>query len=189
LSCSDYAKRKLPYTWEMIQISQPKPTWVGANTALPNRVIKAMLAAKQIPELADRYDQVKSEVRYGKENKSRIDFLLTRDNESPIYVEVKNTTWTRGSLALFPDTETTRGQKHLQELMNLPDNAQAVMLYFVNRGDCDRFAPGDSKDPKYGTLFREAIAKGVEILPCSFQLSPKGLQYLGSLPWQASEDT
>lgn len=187
LSRSDNPQRKLPYTWEMIQIATPQPTWVGVNTALPNRVIKAMLTEQRLPELAGRYEQVRSEVKYGKDNKSRIDFLLTSDHAPPIYVEVKNTTWTRGSLALFPDTETTRGQKHLQELMTLPGNAQGVMLYFINRGDCDRFAPGDSKDPKYAELFRAAIAKGVEILPCGFHLSPKGLTYLGSLPWQPSE--
>lgn len=119
LSQSDNPKRKLPYTWEMIQLANPKPIWVGVNTALPNRVVKVMLQDRLIAELADRYDTVKSEVRYGTDNKSRIDFLLTREDEAPIYLEVKNTTWTQGSLALFPDTETTRGQKHLRELAAL----------------------------------------------------------------------
>lgn len=187
VSKSDNPKRKLAYTWEMIQLETPDPTWIGVNTAMPNRVIKAMLNDKLIPELADRYDSVRSEVKYGKENKSRIDFLLSRDDEAPIYVEVKNTTWTKGRLALFPDTETTRGQKHLRELTDLLPEKKAVMLYFINRGDCDEFAPGDSKDPKYGKLLREAIAAGVEVLPCRFELSPEGLQYLGTVPWQAAE--
>lgn len=188
LSLSDNPKRKLPYTWEMIQLSQPQPTWVGVNTALPNRVIKGMLTAKLMPELADLYDTVKSEVKYGADNKSRIDFLLTGENTPPIYVEVKNTTWTNGTMALFPDTETTRGQKHLRELIGILPEAKAVMLYFINRGDCDRFAPGDSKDPKYGELFRQAIAAGVKILPCSFEVSPEGIRYLGVVPWQEREE-
>ncbi|QCS50966.1 DNA/RNA nuclease SfsA [Picosynechococcus sp. PCC 11901] len=187
LSKSDNPKRKLAYTWEMIQLHTPEPTWVGVNTALPNRVIKAMLLAKQIPELADHYDTVRPEVRYGTENKSRIDFLLTGEGRSPIYVEVKNTTWTKGELALFPDTETTRGQKHLQELIDIVPAAKAVMLYFINRGDCTRFAPGDSKDPKYGELFRQAIAAGIQILPCRFAVSPEGIRYLGLAPWAATE--
>lgn len=186
VSHSDNPKRKLAYTWEMIQLAQPTPTWVGVNTGLPNRVIKAMLEAKLIPELGD-YDSVKPEVRYGLDNKSRIDFLLTGGDRPPIYVEVKNTTWTKDDLALFPDTETTRGQKHLQELMGILPEAKAVMLYFINRGDCTQFAPGDSKDPKYGALFRQAIAAGVQILPCAFDVSPAGIQYRGVVPFTASE--
>lgn len=188
LSKSDDPKRKLAYTWEMIQLQTPAPTWIGVNTALPNRVIKAMLLAKQIPELATLYDTVRPEVKYGTDNKSRIDFLLTGEWRSPVYVEVKNTTWTKDDLALFPDTETTRGQKHLQELINILPAAKAVMLYFINRGDCTHFAPGDSKDPKYGALFRKAIAAGVQILPCRFTVSPEGIRYLGVAPWEVAEE-
>ncbi|OKH16979.1 DNA/RNA nuclease SfsA [[Limnothrix rosea] IAM M-220] len=187
VSKSDNPKRKLAYTWEMVRLGDQQPTWVGVNTTLPNRVIKTMLAERLIPELAGRYDEIRSEVKYGKENKSRIDFLLSRDGQPSIYVEVKNTTWAKGSLALFPDTETTRGQKHLQELIDILPESKAVMLYFINRSDCDHFVPGDSRDKKYGDLFREAIAAGVEILPCRFKITPEGIQYLGVAPWQATE--
>lgn len=94
-------------------------------------------------------------------------------------MEVKNTTWCQGPVALFPDTVTTRGQKHLLELTQLLPQARAVMLYFINRGDCPYFAPGDSADPLYGQLLREAIALGLEVLPCRFDPSPSGIRYLG----------
>lgn len=180
VSKSDNPKRALPYTWELIEINDITPTWVGTNTALPNQVIKAALQAHTIPELGN-YIEIRSEVKYGKDNKSRIDFLLSSpDPESPpIYVEVKNTTWTKGPLALFPDTVTTRGQKHMQELMDLLPEKQAVMLYYINRDDCTQFAPGEVADPTYGRLFREAIAQGVKILPCRFQNTPSGVTYLG----------
>lgn len=180
VSQSDNPKRKLAYTWEMIQVGEPPSTWVGVNTNLPNRVVKAALSDRVFPELASRYDQIKPEVKYGTQGRSRIDFLLTdAAGEHPIYVEVKNTTWTQGDCAVFPDTVTTRGQKHLQELMALPEGAKAVMLYFINRGDCVMFAPGDSTDPKYGELLRQAIASGVEVLPYRFEVSPLGVHYLG----------
>jgi sugar fermentation stimulation protein A len=54
-----------------------------------------------------------------------------------------------------------------------------VMLYFINRGDCDQFAPGDSRDPQYGKLLRAAVAQGVEVLPCRFEVTPEGIRYLG----------
>jgi sugar fermentation stimulation protein A len=54
------------------------------------------------------------------------------------------------------------------------------MLYFINRGDKAKFAPGDSTDPTYGKLFRMAINKGLEVLPCRFEVSPQGVKYLGT---------
>ncbi|MEQ8758041.1 MAG: DNA/RNA nuclease SfsA [Coleofasciculus sp. G1-WW12-02] len=180
VSHSNNPKRKLAYTWEMIQVNDTQPTWVGINTALPNRVMKIILEQGLIPELANRYSQIRPEVVYGENRKSRVDFVLTGENEAPpIYLEVKNTTWAQGTLALFPDTVTTRGQKHLQELQKLLPKAKAIMLYFINRGDCDRFSPGDSTDPVYGKLLREAVLQGLEVLPCRFETNPQGIRYLG----------
>lgn len=179
LSHSDNPLRKLAYTWELIQVHDNGPTWVGVNTLLPNRVVKLSLAKRLFPELGD-YDQIKNEVVYGQNLKSRVDFFLTgNQSQPPIYLEVKNTTWSLGNLALFPDTETTRGQKHLRELMALMPQNRAVMLYFINRGDCPEFAPGDRTDPVYGKLLREAMDLGLEVLPCRFDISPVGIVYLG----------
>ncbi|MCI3281784.1 DNA/RNA nuclease SfsA [Synechococcus sp. PCC 6717] len=172
-------RRKLAYTWEMIFVDG---TWVGVNTGLPNKVIASALAAGKLPELAG-YANHQREVPYGQE-RSRIDFFLTgHPQQPPAYVEVKNTTWARSGLALFPDTVTTRGQKHLRELQWLRQTqpqARVCMVYFINRGDCDRFAPGDSADPTYGELLRTAVAMGVEVLPYRFAISPAGIDFLGT---------
>ena len=179
ISKSDNPQRKLAYTLELIQVNDLETTWVGVNTALPNRVIKLALQQHLFPQLGE-YEQVKGEVVYGKDRKSRVDFYLTGSAElRPIYLEVKNTTWSDGSLALFPDTETTRGQKHLRELMEVLPQSRSVMLYFINRGDCLEFAPVDITDPLYGQLLREAIQLGLEVLPCRFDVSPVGIRYLG----------
>lgn len=195
VSRSDSPKRKLPYTWEMIQVDDNEPTWVGVNTALPNRVIKLALQQRLFPELADSYNEICCEVPYGKELKSRVDFLLKSTSiplsaatqelascdriERHIYLEVKSVTLSQGHVALFPDTVTTRGQKHLRELIALLPQSRAVMLYFINRGDCLSFAPADNYDPVYGELLREAVLQGVEVLPCRFAISPEGIRYLG----------
>ena len=182
LSCNSNPDRKYPYTWELIQMRDRERTWVGINTALPNRVVKQMLEQHVLPELGS-YTEILPEVVYGQEGKSRVDFVLngTPDGRA-IYVEVKNTTWADDGLALFPDTVTTRGQKHLQELMAIVRQNRAVMVYFINRGDCDRFAPGDHADPVYGQLLREAVQRGVEVLPCRFEVTPTGIRYLGLAP-------
>jgi len=168
-------KRKLKYSWEIIQVNQ---TWVGINTSLPNKIIGKMLADHLISEL-EPYDTIKPEVAYGVE-KSRIDFLLTDKTSCKTYVEIKNTTWHQENVALFPDTVTTRGQKHLRELISIIDqNTKAALIYFINRHDCDAFAAGTEADPEYGRLLQEAIAAGVKILPCRFEVTPTGVTYLG----------
>lgn len=177
VSRSDNPKRKLAYTWEMVQIGS---TWVGTNTAIPNRVIKLALQQKLLPELAPRYCSFKAEVPYGQDKKSRIDFLLTgAENQPSIYVEVKSVTLSTSNVALFPDTVTTRGQKHLRELTDLVPETKSVMLYFINRGDCDTFAPSDACDPEYGELLRKAVFQGVEVLPYRFNITPQGIYFLG----------
>ncbi len=180
VSRSNNPKRKLRYTWEMIELKESKQTWVGVNTNLPNKVVKLALEKHLFTQIAGDYEHIRSEVPYGEEKKSRVDFLLTGNkSQKDIYLEVKNTTWNQGDCALFPDTVTTRGQKHLRELMALLPQSRAIMLYFINRCDCSHFAPGDRADPVYGKLLRAAILQGLEVLPCRFQVTPEGVSYLG----------
>jgi sugar fermentation stimulation protein A len=174
VSFHDNPKRKLAYTWEMIEIDG---VWIGINTALPNKLIKIALEQHLFPQLGT-YETVRSEVVYGQDRRSRVDFVLSGGGRS-IYLEVKNTTWSIADVAVFPDTETTRGQKHLRELTDIMPEHRAVMLYLINRGDMTKFAPGDTTDPLYGQLLRTAVAKGLEILPCRFEVSPEGVKYLG----------
>jgi len=176
VSYSSVTTRKLPYTWEAIEVNDNEPTWVIVNTALPNRIVKLALAQQLFPQLGS-YSQIRCEVPYGADRKSRVDFLLTGDR--PIYIEVKSTTWAQQRVAMFPDTETIRGQKHLRELSALLPQAKAVMFYAINRGDCTQFAPGDTADPVYGQLLREAMQLGLEVLPCRFEVTPVGVRYLG----------
>ncbi|MEL6262183.1 MAG: DNA/RNA nuclease SfsA [Cyanobacteria bacterium J06626_6] len=185
VSRSTNPKRKLKYTWELIAVPDArdprKLIWVSINTALPNRVMQSALERRLFSELGN-YETIKPEVPYGTNNKSRIDFLLTgTPNNKPIYVEVKNTTWATGTRALFPDTVTTRGQKHLRELVNLIPDARSVMVYFISREDCNEFSPGDGSDPLYGDLLRQAKDQGVEILPLRFQIAPDGIRYQGKV--------
>ncbi len=174
VSFHDNPKRKLAYTWETIEING---VWVGINTALPNKLIKIALEQQLFPELGI-YQTIRSEVVYGQDRRSRIDFVLA-DGARSIYLEVKNTTWSIDDVAIFPDTETTRGQKHLRELIDVMPADRAVMLYFINRGDLTKFSPGDTTDPIYAQLLRTAVAKGLQVLPCRFDVSPAGVTYLG----------
>ena len=177
--------RKLAWTWEQAQVpgADGAPIWVGINTALPNRLVRATIEAGCLEPWLGPIGAIKAEVTYGANRRSRIDLLLTpaegASDPRLIYVEVKNTTWTDGELALFPDTVTERGQKHLEELMGVLPEARAVLLPCLSRADVTRFAPGDSADPRYGDLFRQALAAGVEVIPCRYGFSDTGVEWLG----------
>jgi len=177
--------RKLAWTWEQAEVpgAGGEPIWVGINTALPNRLVRATIEAGLLEPWLGPIGAIRAEVPYGPNRRSRIDLLLTpaagAPDPRPIYVEVKNTTWSRGDLALFPDTVTERGQKHLQELAGLLPDARAVLVPCLSRGDVRRFAPGDGADPRYGALFRQALAAGVEALPCTYSFSATEIGWIG----------
>jgi sugar fermentation stimulation protein A len=177
--------RKLAWTWEQAEVSgaDGTPVWVGVNTALPNRLVRATIEAGCLEPWLGPVAAIRAEVPYGTGRRSRIDLLLTPAEGAAdprlIYVEVKNTTWSEGDLALFPDTVTERGQKHLEELAALLPQARGVLVPCLSRADVHRFAPGDRADPRYGELFRRARAAGVEVLPCRYSFGAEAVQWLG----------
>ncbi len=181
-------KRKLAWTWEQAEVpgADGQPCWAGINTALPNRLIRATIEAGCLSEQLGAIGSIRAEVAYGTNNRSRIDLLLTPAESNPdqrlIYLEVKNTTWTKGTTALFPDTVTERGQKHLVELMGMLPDARAVLVPCLSRPDVMDFAPGDAADPRYGSLFRDAQQAGVEILPCCFRYEKNKISWQGLRP-------
>ena len=178
VSISDDPKRKLRYTWELIEA---QGVWVGVNTATPNAAVAHFVQSGQIPELAG-YAQQRREVKYGIEN-SRIDLLLTHADGHTCHVEVKNATMRVGTHAAFPDAVTLRGQKHLRELTALARRGErAVMFYYIGRADCLRFRPADEIDPAYGALLRKAAAADVEILAYRVSYAPSGVTLLGRVP-------
>jgi len=195
LKYSPSPKRKLDWSWEQAEVpshNDLKRCWVGINTSLPNKLIRNLIEANVLEKQFGLIANIKPEVKYGLEGKSRIDLLLkpetsNSDNRN-IYVEVKNTTWCEKSLALFPDTVTTRGQKHLRELMSLYPHARAVLIPCISRNDLENFAPGDSADNLYGKLFRDALANGVEVIPCAFGFFQDHITWEGVKPFKSFQE-
>ena len=177
LSPAANPKRKLPFSWEMVRADGGL---VGVNTAWPNRLAEEAVTSGMIPALAG-YESVRREVPYGAN--SRIDFLLEAPDRPPCHVEVKNVHLKRGPAAEFPDSGTARGTKHLRELAAMAESgARAVMLYIVQREDCDSFTLAADIDPTYAAAFAEARASGVEALAYACRLSTAGIAVDRPLP-------
>jgi len=176
LSTSSNPGRKYPYTWELVQVDG---FWVGINTALPNRLVHEAILNGTVQELQG-YTVIRPEVPYGEH--SRIDLLL----EGPsgrCFVEVKNVTMVEGNRALFPDAITTRGQKHLHELMRVVrEGDRGVIFFTVQRGDGDSVSPADGIDPEYGRLLRLAMTSGVEAFAYRASVSPTQIVLHKRLP-------
>jgi len=159
LSYHDNPKRKLKYTWEMIDMPD---SLVGVNTLIPNKLVKKSIEDGLVRELKT-YDQVLSEVKVSQ--RSRLDLLLRKQNEESCFVEVKNCTLVEDKTACFPDAVTDRGRKHLLELQRLASEGnRCVMFYLIQRMDAEQFKPADHIDPAYGKELRKAYKNGVEIL-------------------------
>jgi sugar fermentation stimulation protein A len=158
MSVHDKAGRKYAHQFELIEADG---TLVGVNTGMPNRIAGEAVRAGIIPSLA-AYPDLARERRYG--INSRIDLLLTGNGLPDAYVEVKNVHFSRmPGLAEFPDTQTARGAKHLQELGDMAQRGhRAIMLYVIQRADCSALRICSDLDPVYAAAFRRARARGVE---------------------------
>ena len=183
LEPNDDPKKKLKFGWRLVELDGGK--LAGIDTSVPNKVVGEALRAREIEALS-AYGTVQPEVRYG-EN-SRVDFLLSEPGLPEAYVEVKNAHLRRdGTLAEFPDCVTARGAKHLADLAAVrAAGARAVMLYLVQRDDCDAFALAADIDPTYAAMFDSAREAGVEALVYGTVLSRDGVGIGAPMPLVAS---
>ncbi len=170
-------KRKTRFTWEMIKING---SWVGINTGNPNKLAFEAISNNQIPELTG-YDFVKREVKFGD---SRFDIYAENEKEK-CFVEVKNVSLKEGKYALFPDSVTKRGEKHLKTLREVKAaGMRAVMLYIIQRSDVEIFAPAKEIDPVYAQSLLNAYNAGVEIIPMQVNVSPTSIELITKLPFE-----
>ncbi|MET3590211.1 sugar fermentation stimulation protein A [Bartonella silvatica] len=171
LSYNNDSKRKYAYRLEIVESDN---TLVGVNTNLPNKLALEAIQNGLLPEL-NAYKTILREQNYGKQ--SRIDFLL-RDSILPdCYLEVKNVHFIRQKgVAEFPDTETKRGARHLEELIKVVQKGKrAVMLYIIQREDCSTFSVCHDLDPIYGRMFDLALKEGVEFYAVKCHVSEEGI--------------
>jgi len=158
-SKSDDPNRKLKYTLQIIEINKKK---VGINTLLTNKIVHEALNQKKIKKL-NKFNNIKSEVKFN--DGTRFDFLLTNEKEK-CFLEVKNVTLVRNkNIAEFPDSITSRGAKHLNELIKAKKKGyETYMLYLIQIEGCDSFKIANDIDKEYKKMFDKALKNSVKTL-------------------------
>ena len=156
---SDNPKRKLKYTLQIVVVNNIP---VGINTHLSNKIVLESLINKKIKNLI-RFTNIKSEAKFS--DNTRFDFLIS-NNKEKCFLEVKNVTLLRqDNIAEFPDAITSRGTKHLKELMKAKRKGyESYMLYLIQRVDCKFFKIANDIDEEYKNTFDEALNNGVKML-------------------------
>lgn len=179
VSWSDDPKRKLAYTLQLVEQGN---ALVGINTLLPNRLVAEALAADAIPELSG-YATIKPEVKYAEA--SRVDFLLTHPGRPPCWLEVKNCHFSRTpGLAEFPDCKAERSTRHLEDLAaQVREGHRAVVLFVVQREDCEVFSACADLDPKFAAGLEAAAKAGVEVLVYACAMSTQAVGIDRRIVW------
>ena len=156
---TDNPKRKLKYTLQIISVNKKL---VGINTHLTNKIVLEALNKKKIKKLI-KFNNIKSEVKFS--DNTRFDFLIS-NKKKKCFLEIKNVTLVRtNNIAEFPDAITSRGTKHLRELINAKKKGyESYIFYLIQRQDCKSFKIAKDIDEEYKNVFDLAIKNGVKVL-------------------------
>lgn len=152
LEVSDNPNRKTLY--DLVAVYKKNFGWINMDSQAPNKVVKEWLETKD-------YDYIKPEYKYGD---SRIDFYMRKGNQEYL-MEVKGCTLEIDGIGYFPDAPTTRGIKHLRELIKAKRAGYECAIAFVIQMEgINEVRPNIDTHPEFGVALQEAKEAGVKIL-------------------------
>ena len=171
VSKSNNPNRKLKYTLEIIEDHNVK---VGINTHLTNKIVLHALKNNLIKEFKNLLE-IKPEMKFG--SNTRFDFLVV-NKDIRAFIEVKNVTLSREKKkAEFPDAVTSRGLKHIKELLKAYKKGYKIfILYLVQREDCETFSIANDIDADYGKALTKAVKNNLKVLCYDCKFSAKGIK-------------
>ena len=158
LSYHDSLKRKLAWTWELVET---ETGLACIHSSRANDVVEEALRLGYFPSLFPTGAELRREVKIAEG--SRADFFI--QSEVGLYIEVKSVTLHRGDGAgAFPDAVSARATKHLGELQAAIARGHRAALFFaVLHSGITRVAPAEDIDPTYAAALQQAMASGVEV--------------------------
>ena len=170
---SSNKKRKLKYTLQIIEVNNNK---FCINTHITNKIVHESLEEKLIENLKD-YNFVRPEKKFG--SNTRFDFLLNDTiNNKKAFLEVKSVTLSRKKgHAEFPDSITSRGKKHIENLILANEQGyESYLMFLIQIENCKSFGIASDIDPEYSNIFSDALKKNIKILCYDCKFSNKGIK-------------
>ena len=167
VSKNDDPSRKLKFTLEMIKVNK---SLVGVNTHRANRIVEHALENKLIAEFKD-VKTIKREFKYSED--TRFDFLCDKK-----IIEVKNVTLTReNKIGEFPDAITSRGLKHLIQLISsIKKGFKPYVLFLTQIQGIEYFRIAKDIDYEYYQNYLKAKKAVVNFLAYRCYLSSKEIK-------------
>ncbi len=170
---SNNQNRKLKYTLQIIEVDNTK---FCINTHITNKIVHESLEEKLVENL-NSYNFIRPEKKFG--SNTRFDFLLNdTKNDKKAFLEVKSVTLSRKKgHAEFPDSVTSRGKKHLENLMLANKQGyESYLMFLIQIENCKSFGIASDIDPEYSKIFKEALKKNIKVLCYDCKFSNKGIK-------------
>ncbi len=170
---SNNQNRKLKYTLQIIEVDNTK---FCINTHITNKIVHESLEKKLVENL-NGYNFIRPEKKFGAN--TRFDFLLNdTKNDKKAFLEVKSVTLSRRKgHAEFPDSVTSRGKKHLENLMLANKQGyESYLMFLIQIENCKSFSIASDIDPEYSKIFKDALKKNIKVLCYDCKFSNKGIK-------------
>ena len=166
LEGSDNPNRKTLY--DLVAVYKKNFGWINMDSQAPNKVVKEWLEKQD-------YDYIKPEYKYGD---SRIDFYMKKENQEYL-MEVKGCTLEIDGIGYFPDAPTTRGVKHLRELIKAKKAGyECAVAFVIQMEGVKEVRPNIDTHPEFGVALQEAKEAGVKILYLTCKVGRDNLEII-----------
>lgn len=172
--------RKMRYSLIAV-VKKENGLLINMDSQAPNKVVEEALLNKSLslPGM-DNISYVKRESTYGN---SRFDFYVEDDKGKKGYIEVKGVTLEHNGIVRFPDAPTTRGIKHIEELVEAKKAGfEAYILFVVQMEGMKYFEPNYATHQAFGEALCNAEKENVTVLAYDCLVSADSLLLNMPLP-------
>ena len=164
--------------WDLLAVDHGG-SWVCLAAAWANDFMREWLSKDKISGFQD-WTHIEREKKIGQ---SRFDFAVTLRSGERWLLEVKSVNYVIDGHALFPDAPTTRGRRHVEELLALREEGWNVGVFFVTMGQpVVDVGFNAENDPEFARVMQRAIAEGADVRAFSAEILPPDVYFRGERP-------
>ena len=149
---------------------------INMDSQAPNKVFGEWATKTPFPE---NLTLLRPESTWGK---SRFDFYYEAGSEKG-YIEVKGVTLEHDGVCAFPDAPTTRGARHIRELIEVKRAGMSAHLVFVIQMPGMKYIePNYATDPDFARAMEDAKREGVNIIALGCRVTENTLDICEKIP-------